>query len=161
MITQYTSYGAVRAVLGVSANELADSVLDLSLYEVLLTEDLAVLGATMEADYAAAKALTPATALSTRFVRVLQAYASYQVAGSLLGSAAMFAPKDITDGKATVARVADPFKSLEASVMQGLAYIRGRLLIAYGEYSPANPVSSAAARTYVSAIGLAIDPVAG
>lgn len=161
MITQYTPYGAVRAVLGVSANELADNVLDLTLYEVMLTEDLDLLGASMISDYGVAKALATPTAISTRFVRVLQAYASYQVAYSLLGSATMFAPKDITDGKATMARVADPFKNLETNVARGLAYVRGRLLAAYGAYNPANPAPAAVVRTYVSAVGLALDPVAG
>lgn len=161
MITEYSSYGAIRAVLGVSSNEVEDTVIDLPMYEVLLQEDLLQLGATMAADYATAKGIATPPAATARFVRVLQTYASYQVASTLLGSVSMFAPKDITDGKASLARVADPFKSLKDNVAQSLAYIRGRLLAAYADYSPANAAPVAVTRSWVGSIGLATDPVAG
>lgn len=161
MITEYSSYGAVRAVLGVSPREIEDTVIDLPMYEVLLLEDFLDMSSTMAADYATAKNAVSPTAIETRFVRILQTYASYQVASTLLGSVSMFAPKDITDGKASLARVADPYAALKENVAQSLGYVRQRLLAAYEAYSPANVAPAAVRRSWVVGVGLANDPVAG
>lgn len=161
MITDYTSYDAVRAVLGVSNEEIDDDVINLPLYETLLSEDLLDLSATIQADFATVRdiAVGTQTAIEKRFVRVLQTYASYQVASTLLGSVALFAPKDVTDGKAATARVADPFKTLKEDVLASLVYIRTRLLTAYDAYSPSYSAPATVTRTFIVSTGLAIDPV--
>lgn len=156
MLTEYTSYNAVRAVLGVSSDEIDDGVLELPMYEVLLSEDVLELQTNMLADYTTAKLLV--TPESKRFVRLFQTYASYQVAYTLLGSVPLFAPKDINDSKTAISRVADPFKNLEASIGNTLGYIRGRLLSAYLAYSPTTSVQVAVPRRLLSSVG-GYDPV--
>lgn len=161
MITDYTSYDAVRAVLGVSSEEIEDSVINLPMYETLLAEDLLDLSSSIQADFITTRDIAAATqtAIEKRFVKIMQTYASYQVASTLLGSVAMFAPKDVTDGKASMARVSDPFKTLKADVMASLVYIRTRLLTAYEAYSGSYTVPVAVSRVFISSTGLSIDPV--
>lgn len=161
MITEYASYDSVRAVLGVSPEEVEDATLDLPLYEVLLKEDLLDLSSTIDADYNTAKELASPTAIETRFVQVMQTYASYQIAYTLLGAAPMFAPKDIKDGKAGVVRVSDPFKGLETSIVQAMSYIRTRLLAAYETYSPTNVAPVTVTRRLLAGVTLGTDPVTG
>ena len=161
MIVDYTSYDAVRAVLGVSSEEIDDDVINLPLYEVMLSEDLLDLSGSIQTDFITVRDIPVGTQtdIEKRFVRVMQTYASYQVASTLLGSVALFAPKDITDSKASVTRVNDPFKTLKEDVLASLVYIRTRLLTAYDAYSPTYAAPTAVTRTFITSTGLAIDPV--
>lgn len=160
-ITDYTTCTAIRAVLGVSEDEIDNSVILLPIYEVMLQEDLLDMSATLQTDYMAASVLVNPTAVDLRFIRIFQTYAAYQVAYTLLGSAQMFAPLDIKDGKAGVIRVADPFKPLEEMIIKSLSYIRIRLLAAYQAYNPAVLAPNAISRVMLTGAVLGVDPVTG
>lgn len=161
MLTDYTSYAAVRAVLGVSSDEIEDTVIALPMYEIMLVEDLLDLNPSMNDDYSVVRVIASKTAIEARFAQIVQTYASYQVAYTLLGAAPMFAPKDIKDGKAGVARVADPFQPLQASIAQALSYIRIKLLSSYEAYAPAELAPQAISRDFLTSTGLSLDPVTG
>jgi hypothetical protein len=160
MIIDYASYDSIRAVLGVSQDEIEDSTIDLPLYEVLLSEDLRGMYSTLEADYHTVRAVATPSAAETRFVKILQTYAAYQVAYTLLGSVIMFAPKNISDGKASVERVDKPFAVLDANVSRTLSYVRDRLLDAYQAYNPIKVAPATVTRSMIVSTSLS-DPVTG
>jgi hypothetical protein len=125
VITDFTSYGEVRAALGVSDEEVKDEVIGLPMYgnhlamefsqvedELDLTDDLESVHTTL-----AAVALGTRTKVQKRALASLSLFATYAVARHLGTSLAMMAPKSIGDGKALMARFSDsPYKSTLAQV---------------------------------------------
>ena len=134
-LTDYTSYAEVRAVLGVESEEISDTTLALSLYGDHLTNELEGVNVNLPTQYAAVVAVvSPAvrTDVQTRFYSVTRLFAAYAVAKQLGSALAMFGPKDITDGKATVSRFADsPYKATLSRVDQQYEALRAKLEAAY------------------------------
>lgn len=160
-VTDYTTTASIRAVLGVSEEELADATITDLIYATQLVEDLYALNADLPADYATIKALPSPSTLQTRFLNMGATWASYDVASKLLASVAMFAPKVIIGNGDEVDRVNDPYADLRNDVAATLKLLTPRLLTLYGQVEPAAPAPAAVARVYSATADLGTDPVTG
>lgn len=159
LITDYTTYDDVRAVLGVSTDELEDTTLALETYASALLLDLEDVDVALPATYSALPG-TGRTAAQERFFVTVRLFATYAVARQLTSSLPMFGPKDITDGKAGVTRFADsPYKETIKRLQAEYDRYRTRLEKAYagltaGAYTLTVP-------TFLSVASPTSDPVTG
>lgn len=161
-ITSYTSYDEVRAVLGVSTDELEDATLALTLYDYGLQAELNEISANLSADFATVSGIdfTSRTTVQQWFFQTTQVFAAYSVARQAGSGLPLFGPKDISDGKATVSRFADaPYKAVLARVDSEYNKARTRLESAYASFN--SSTSTPIARSYFKASGLTTDPVTG
>lgn len=166
-ITTYTTYDTIRALLGVTNLEITDATLALPVYETVFLLELSGLdqdGGAAKTEYARIAAITPAenrTANEQAFYDIVGLFAGFSVAQQLLGSAEMFAPKNIKDGKAEIERFQDPFKNLRGAVEGGYNRLRARLLRLLVVLVPGANVAVASSRTNIVSTGLGTDPVTG
>lgn len=151
-LTDFTSYDEIRAVLGVSDDELEDSTLSLPMYLTTLTLGLGDIDATLETQYLTLKAAATLTPKEQKLLDVVSVFSAYAVAQHLLTSMPLFAPKRITDGRAETDRVTDPFKDVRLGVNHTHASLKARL-------SGMLEIPVASTRLYFGAVGLAINPV--
>jgi hypothetical protein len=114
-ITEFTTYDEVRAVLGVPAKELPDSVLSLPLYAKTLRANLTAFGSNILTDYATAKA-SYTTATEVNFCDAFELFSLYDVAWSVCDALPSLSPRTITDGKAMVQRQLDSYKAVLSAV---------------------------------------------
>ena len=156
-LTDFASYDEIRAVLGVSDEELEDGTLALPLYLKLLQMDFGDLASTLEAQYLAAKALPTPSAAEQKLLDVVSVFSAYAISKHLLTSMPLFAPKRITDGRAETDRVTDPFEGVREGVNSTYQTLKARVLIALG--NTGTPTTAATDRVYFSAAGLTINPV--
>lgn len=112
MLIQFTDFGSIRALLGVSDDELSDDVLILPVYENQLRVKLSALSASLVGDYLTTATLTAPASLDSDFLRSVQLFSSYSVALHLAKSLPMFAPKTLTDGKASFTRFSEAAKEV-------------------------------------------------
>lgn len=161
MLIHYTTFDSIRAVLGVSDEELDDATLALPLYHRSLIWDLETISETLDAAYLTALQLAPSgrSAVQQKLVDVVQVYSSYSTAKNLLTSLPLFAPRQITDGRAELERFPDLFAETRAGVEGGLATLRTRLTAVAAQMGLATvaPVE----RSYTRGVTLAVDPVTG
>ena len=156
-LTDFATYDEIRAVLGVSDEELEDGTLALPMYLKLLQLDFGDIAGTLEAQYLAAKASITPSAAEQKLVDVVSVFSAYAISKHLLTSLPLFAPKRITDGRAETDRITDPFEGVREGV-NSMCRVResrvGAALAALGTSVTVNP-----ARTFFSVAGLAINPV--
>ena len=157
ILTDFTSYDEIRAVLGVSDEELEDSTLELPLYSLALSMELEDIASTLEDQYTTIKAQPDKTPLEQKLLDVVSVFSAYAISKNLLTSMPLFAPKRITDGSAETERVTDPFEGVREGVNSMYAILRNRIKRILGEMG--TPITPAALRSYVSAVGLAINPI--
>jgi len=161
-IKSYTTEDDVRAILGVSADEIGDETLALELYESNLVLELEDVNANLQTDYFVVTAIAPSsrTATQSKLHRVLRLFSAYVVARQLISSLPLFGPKEISDGKAVVSRFSDsPYKETIKEVRTQYDKFRVALTVAYGEYKTTG--STAYTRTYLSVVSPSTDPVTG
>lgn len=158
MITTYTTYDDIRAVLGVSDDELEDDTLSLEVYDNALTVELEDIDLDLPATYAALP--TTLTAAQQRFQTATRLFATYSVAKQLSSALPLFGPKDISDGKATVSRFSDsPYKEVIKRIEAEYEKSRTRLEKAY---ATANSSSySLTIPTFLSVASPNEDPITG
>ena len=133
-VLDYTTYDEIRAVLGVSTDELEDSTLALGLYLSNLIGELEDIDTSLPGDYAVVAALSSRSALQQRFYEGTRLFAAYAVAKQLGSGLPLFGPKDITDGKASTSRFADsPYKETLKAVSAYYERTRGKLESAYAD----------------------------
>ena len=152
-LTDFATYDEIRAVLGVSDEELEDGTLALPMYLKLLQLDFG----DIEAQYLAAKASITPSAAEQKLVDVVSVFSAYAISKHLLTSLPLFAPKRITDGRAETDRITDPFEGVREGVNSMYPVLKSRVgaaLAALGTSVTVNP-----ARTFFSVAGLAINPV--
>lgn len=160
--TDYTTPDNVRAVLGISAMEVADNVITRNVYLTGLLEALRALSPTLAADYTALKTAGGThSADESRFLLLAETFCSYTVAVQLVPNLPMSAPQTITDGKSQQGRIANPYEGLLPSLNTSLAIFKFNLMDAYSDINPAIPAPIRTVRTMVTAVGLATDPVTG
>lgn len=163
-LTDFTSYDEIRAVLGVSVDELEDATLALPIFFTSLVFDLTDLADDMDTVYLTIAAL-PAVERSTaqqRFHDVAQLYSAYSTSKQLLTSLPLFSPKKMLDGRAEFDRQADPFEDVRAGVIEGLSQAKKRLLSLYAAVTSVTPATTTvSAPAFVLATGIVIDPVTG
>lgn len=167
MLTDYTSYDTVRALLGVGRFEVTDTTLGLAIYENQFLLDLEGLDGGVGAartEYARIAAISPPstrTSTEARYFMLVGMFAGYAVAKELLTTAPMFAPKTISDGKADKTRFDDPFLAQREGVLSGYADLRSRIATMLLTLVPAAAVTAVPGRVFISSTGTAPDPVTG
>lgn len=161
MLSDYTDTETVRAMLGVNDIELEDATILLPASDLIISEGLLDLGASVPTMYATVLALSGRTANQTRFFEQVRTYSATLAANHLMGSLPMFAPKKLTDSKASFERVDDPHTRLAESLKGMLAWLRPRILASLLILDPGASIAPTSARRYASVVGLGIDPITG
>ena len=156
-LTDFASYDEIRAVLGVSDEELENGTLALPMYLKLLQMEFGDMEPTLEAQYLAAKGSASPTAEEQKLVDVVSVFSAYAISKNLLTSMPLFAPKRITDGRAETDRVTDPFEGVREGVNSTYSILLARVKAALEALG--TPITAATGRVYFSAVGLAINPV--
>lgn len=159
-LTDYVTYDDIRAALGVAPEEIEDATLALALYANTLEVDLEDVQITLPALYQTKKALQTPTEDEARFLQATTLFATYAVARHLTTVLPMFAPKDVTDGKAAINRAFDPYKKTVENIEKLYGRFRTRL---DQMFAVVNSTSASATTTkiYISAAAPASDPVTG
>ena len=167
-LTDYTSYAEVRAVLGVSATELPDSVLAQPQWDSLLTLDLEDVSTNLPAKYAymvemyAEVFAEPADGLlknERRFYELTRLYASYSTARTLLTSLPLFAVKDLTDGRASFSRGIGDFAEVRDAVLGMCTTLKSKLSIAYLKIDSTATLYTSNTQSFTVSTGIAISPI--
>ena len=161
-LTDYTSYAEVRAVLGVSEEELSDATLSLSLYAESAQIEMEEISSTLPADFAVVSAITEAerTSIESKFFAAVGLFTAYAVAAQLGSSLPLFAPKSLTDGKAGFSRDANaPFKETLKGVKTSYERFRSLLASRYETYKGASIAPTVL--QFLSVISPSTDPVVG
>jgi hypothetical protein len=161
MLTDYTDAPTIRALLGVNDKELPDETILLPMCELEITEGLLGLGATVGTMYTTVAALGSRTATQTRYYEQVRLYSATLVAKYLLATLPMLVPKMLTDSKATLERITDPFARLEANIDGLLSGLKAKVLATLAILDPAATTSVTATRRYASTAALGFDPVTG
>lgn len=160
MLTDYTTCDQIRAILGVSEDELSDATIALEVYLSGLSEDLLDISDSLEADYLIVNALVVRIAKEQRLWRTARSFATFSLAKRLGTGLPMFGPKDITDGKASVNRFSDsPYRTTLKNIEEEYGLAKQRLIDAYTAYSAS--VNTVAPRVYAQVSSPTFDPITG
>lgn len=165
-LTTYCDFAEVRSTLGVNDLELNDTVLGLPVYEMGLVRELNKVSTSLNAAFSALYAKLPAsrTLAESNLHDAVRLFSVYAVAKQVGVSLANFAPKDVTDGKASVGRFAGtPFESVLDRIDGMYMSLKEDLKVAYEAFTGA--ASGKASSTMPTAVFIAsprgYDPVAG
>ncbi len=162
-LVDYTTFNDIRAALGVSSDEIEDATLSLDVYSYNLDAELGDMEPSPVAKYLELKdtEIDGMTDVEARFFKAMRLFASYSVARQLLPSLPMFAPKEQTDGKASVTRFAgDPYKETMKRVEAQYEVNLTRLIAALAKVNSLTATPTVL-RPYFSAVAPAFDPVTG
>jgi hypothetical protein len=132
LVTDYTSYAEIRAVIGVDALELPDATLGLQTFATALYRTLlSITNSSGETLVALFDAIDPFDMdISEEILYyTIKEYATYVVADACCSGLSMFALKSDSDGKATQSRFSSEatFKDVVKNVQQRLASLTGAL----------------------------------
>ncbi len=158
-LADYCTPDSIRAALGVSVEELPDTVVTQPIYTVTLAEALLDIEPDLIAAYNALLPPHDPAANEARFMGIVQTYATYNIAQQMLSAVPMFAPQTIADSKAQMVRNDDASKNLAADILGSLNYLRERILKTYAILFPDQPVAATTARIFGGSVGIAFDPV--
>ena len=102
----YTTNNEVRAILGVTDNELSDDALGLGVYERNLKRELRDAGTNVTPIFRDFLAIPASSRSETQieFIEAVQVFSTYAVARQLGSALPMFAPKEMGDGKSVMQR---------------------------------------------------------
>lgn len=157
LLTDFTAYDEIRAVLGVSDDEIEDQTLALKIYLSQLQLELSSISPDLELTYDTIKAASAQTATERKLVTIVEVFSAYAIAKILLGSAPLFAPKRISDGRGEMERQVDPFQILREEVnsmyydlLKKLTAIAGVILL---------PITPVRYRAYALISPIGINPV--
>ena len=143
MITTYTSFDEVRAVLGVSDDELDDTTLGLGVYASALNIAMSEVNDDFATYLTGLKATSSRNAREELFVDYSALFCAYSVASHLCSALPMFGLKDVGDSKATASRFAlDPYKATIADVRGRLDVYKNKVIELYNELNPMDATSS-------------------
>lgn len=165
-LTAYCDFAEVRSTLGVSELELQDMVLGLPVYEMGLVRELNKVSTSLNAAFSSihAKDIAARTTVEASLHDAVRLFSVYATARQVGVSLANFAPKDVSDGKASVGRFSGtPFESVMSLVDDMYAALRNDLRLAYEAYDViATPrVSSLLPSSVVLSSKRLYDPVSG
>lgn len=161
MLTTYTDYQEVRAVLGLTLTELPDDVLALPMYETMLVVKLEDLALALPTDYQAVEALPSEsrTATQARFYDLTRLFSAYATAKELLTALPMLGVRSLTDGKAQFTRQSDQWQEIVSGVETTFDILRFRLKLVYSAtYGGTAPASIVGISTTTAGM---TDPVTG
>ena len=132
LVTDYTSYAEIRAVIGVDSLELPDATLGLQTFATALYRTLLSItnssGDTLVALFDAIDPFDMDISEEILYYTIKE-YATYVVADACCSGLSMFALKSDSDGKATQSRFSSEatFKDVVKNVQQRLASLTGAL----------------------------------
>lgn len=160
MLTEYTTYEEIRAVLGVADEELEDVVLAQPLFERQLILDLDDINSDLTNQFKTISAIAFAdrSAAQKRFFDLVQLYSAYTIGKQLLTSLPYFAELRMQDGRGHKERVKDPFQLTQAGVLAGCESLRLKLSAAFVSLFGGDTVTRTI-RTMVVGVGITKDPV--
>jgi hypothetical protein len=158
VLNQYTTFEDVRAALGVSDNELEDTVLTLKLYEDHLMSDLDDISVNLRSTFVSFSNDPAPTDAMSRLLQYARLFATYSVAKALTNTLPLFAPRAIEDGKARFQRFESPYKDTIKSVEREYERWRNRLLAAF---TALGETDTRTARSYMTVVSPIYDPVTG
>lgn len=159
-VSFYTTYADVRAALGVTPEELEDATIELGLYSDNLEVELEEIDTGLAGVYVTTKALASPTSTQDKFLQAVRLFSTYAIAKHLTSTVTLFAPKDITDGKAAVARIADPYKTVKADVIAQYDRFRTRLTSLFAQVN-STEAATGATKVYFGVVSPDSDPVTG
>lgn len=161
-LTNYTTFDDIRAALGVTSDELGDDTLGLDLYPANLEMELEDVDVNLLAAFNATALIAEGTRTDAekRFYSTTKLFATYAVARQLGAALPLFAPKDVTDGKAAVGRFAsNPYKDTLKALEAQYGYVKGKLVAAYAALSAGTKVS--VTQIFMGVSSPSSDPVTG
>lgn len=131
-VTDYTNTDRIRAVLGVTDNEVSDEVIENVGLEAFVLEVFDDIASDHAAQYVAGTD-EQATAAQARVARLMETYATWYAA-SQLPSLGMQAPERFSDGKTSYQRAEMRYQSFPNAhfVQRKARYWRRRLLLSMG-----------------------------
>jgi hypothetical protein len=160
-LSEFTTFGDVRASLGVTSDELDDATLSLRLYDFSLRADLDSLSLDLIPTFRSLAELTDPSEDEIRFLEMVQLFATYSVAHQLISSLPMFAFKEVSDGKASDVRFSqDPYKATIEKVEALYGMYRTQIVERLAAVNGV-PVTTAPVRVYLAVSSPARDPVTG
>lgn len=151
-VLTYTTYEDVRAVLGISEDDLEDAALDLGVYEGDLSLALTEISEGLPALYVTKKAIAEGsrTADEQKFVLLVSRFATYQVARQS-GAAILMGAQKITDGKAEMLRFTSAYKDLLDRIEAEYARVRQLLVDIFATLTGGGTVANPSATLLVGA----------
>lgn len=160
-LTDYTSYDEIRAVLGVSDEEISNTELALPIRLTELEFKLQDVSSVLISTYTTVKAIAEGsrTADQQKFFRLVQFYSAYAVGEELLISQPMFGFKRVTDGKAEAERF-DKWEDVKLGVVKGASVAKKRLKLALGALNVGYVTPTIVTTIGIVSTGMA-DPVTG
>jgi uncharacterized protein (UPF0335 family) len=162
-LLDYTTYGDIRAVLGVSEDEIEDSTLSLQVYEFGLSSEIRAVSRSLVSDVATviAKEESTRTATESELLEVMTLFSTYAVARQLLTSLPLFSPKEISDGKASQTRYSiNPYEETIRRVETEFNRFKAELEEVYASYK-STTAQARVERTYILVSSPSTDPVTG
>jgi uncharacterized protein (UPF0335 family) len=162
-LLDYTTYDDIRAVLGVSSDEIEDTTLSLSVYEFGLASEIRGVSRTLVSDLAAVAAIPEEdwTDPQRELMEGMSLFATYSVAKQLLTSLPLFSPKEQTDGKASLVRYAmNPYEETIRRVEAEYKRFRTELDEIYAAFKSTS-ASARAVLTLMYVSSPSSDPVTG
>ncbi len=157
VLTDYTTYADIRAVLGVSDDDLDDATLALTLYSDYLQGELEDIALTLPSTYTTVKVLVSPDAAQVRFLAASRLFATYSVAKQLTAALPLFAAKQVTDGKAAVSRFDTSYRDVVKSVNEQYEKLRARLVAAVAALG--TTTTDATARIFFSTVQPSVDVI--
>lgn len=170
MLVDFTSYAEIRAVLGVSATELPDSVLEQPQWETILNIELEEISDNLATKYAyivemyGGVFIEPPDGLlkkERKFYELTRLYAAYVLAKNLLTSLPIFSVQQLTDGRASFTRQTDIFADVRDGILGMCTTLKSKLSLAYLAIDSTATAAAYSANTlsYTVSTGLAISPI--
>jgi hypothetical protein len=163
MLSAYTSADEIRAVLGVSADELEDSTISLQVYEFGLLKELRSVDSTLISSFLTASAVDAGSRsdAQAQFIESVHLFSTYAVARHLCTSLPMFSPKEISDSKASMVRFSTgSIEATTAMVEQQFGVFRTYLTTSLAKLNDVDEPTKVT-RSFVSRAALSINPVTG
>lgn len=137
LLSDFTSFDEVRAVVGLSSSELPDAQLNLAIYTNSLQLSLGYVTlpspytGTLETEFETVALLDEdaRTASQQMLYNLTRLYATYSVAYEVASSLSMSAPKSQSDGKRTLTRFSDQstFMQTAGNIASKLGSLRNAL----------------------------------
>lgn len=159
-LTDFTTYDEIRAVLGVSDEEIENATLALPMYANELELVLSDIDETAITEYETIAAIAEGsrTTVQQRYYNVVRLFSSFVIAKTLLSSLPMFGFKSVGDGKADTERF-DKWEDVKAGVETGYTNMLARLKSLLQQLDPGFAPVAPVVRNFITSVGITSDPV--
>lgn len=162
MLSPYTTTEQVRALLGVSDEELTDETLNLPVYEHGLQFELQKVSEGLPALFTTLKDKPQLSSAEDRLVKSVEYYCAIEGAVQAGSSLALVAPKRMTDDKSGFERFSDsPYRDVLERLQLKLIGARGALIRALESLTGATISEPVSVATQFVAVKRGYDPVTG